>query len=112
MADERRCAALVVDNGDLLPLAPEPQHRRDEVRSGRREETRRAYDPRPLARRTFAVELRPAVRGEGVRSIRFDVRLAFTAVEDVVRREVHKRDPELCHVMCPTDVDGRGALRI
>ncbi len=65
--DVGRAADLVVDDGDLVPFAPEPQHRAHEVVPGRPEEPRRADDQCVLARRALRVELRAPVGGERVR---------------------------------------------
>ena len=112
VADVGRRPPLVVDDRDLVPLLAEPQHRTHEVVAGRAEEPRGADDPRPLARRGLAVELRPPVGGLRVRPVRLDVRLRASAVEDVVGREVDERRAESGDVRRPADVDGGGALRV
>ena len=76
------------------------------------EEPRRAHDPRLLARRRLAVELRAPVRGERVRPVRLDVRRALAPVEDVVGRVVDERRAERGRVLRPADVHRRGALRV
>src|SRR5207302_7054647 len=75
MADVRGRAPLIVDDGDLVPLDAEPQHRPDEVRAGRPVEAGAADDPRLLTGGRLAVELAPAVRGQRARRVRPDVRL-------------------------------------
>ena len=84
MADVGRAAALVVDDRDLVALGAEPQHRAHEVVRRRAEEPRGAHDPRLLAGRRLAVQLRAAVDAERRRRVRLEVRLALRAVEDVV----------------------------
>src|SRR5690348_8433568 len=112
MADVRRAAALVVDDGHLLPFATEVEHRAHEVASRPPEEPRRAHDPGLLAGCGLAVQLRPAVDRQRIRSVRLDVRLALPTVEDVVGREVDEGDAELGDVLRPADVHGRRLLRL
>ena len=85
VADIGRAPPLVVDDRNLVALGAEAEHRADEVVAGLREEPRRANDPRAIARRRLAVELRPPVRREGARRVRLDVRRVLRPVEDVVR---------------------------
>ena len=99
--DVGRAAPLVVDDRDLVALGAEPQHRADEVVPGRAEEPRAAHDPRRLARRGLAVELRPPVGGQRVRAVGLDVRRALAAVEDVVGRVGDERRAELGGVAVP-----------
>ena len=64
VARPRRPAALVGDDGDLVALGAEPQHRRDEVRAARAEQPRGADDRVlgvRLGDRALAGELRAAV---------------------------------------------------
>ncbi len=51
VADERRAAALVVDDRDLVALCAEAEHRPEEVVAGRAEEPRRPDRPTRSARR-------------------------------------------------------------
>ena len=92
--------------------APELEHRAHEVAARPAEQPRRADDPRVLAGRGLAVQLRPAVDGLRIRRIRLDVRVALAPVEHVVGGEVHERGAELGRVLRAADVDGRGALRV
>ena len=112
VADEGRAAALVVDDGDLVALGAEPQHRPQEVVPRRAEEPGRPDHPRPLPGGSLAVELRPSVGATRVRPVRLDVRRALPAVEDVVRREVTSGAPSAAACGVPADVHGRRALRI
>src|SRR5690349_4313400 len=84
MADVRRRGALVVDDGDLVALLREPQHRLHEVAPVLAEEAGRPHDPRALPGRAFAVQLRAAVRGQRARRIGLDIRFALFTVEDVI----------------------------
>src|SRR5262249_38723377 len=86
VADVRRRAALVVDDGDLVALLPEREHRAEEVLARPAEEPGGAHDPGVLAGRSFAQELRPPVRRLRVRRVRLEVRLRLAPVEDVVAR--------------------------
>ena len=74
MADVGRAAALVVDDRDLVALGAEAQHRAHEVLRRPAEEPRGANDPRLLAGRRLAVQLRAAVGAERRRRVRLDVR--------------------------------------
>ena len=112
MADVGRAAALVVDDRDLVPLRPEPEHRAHEVVPGRAEEPRAPHDPGVLAGRGLAVELRPPVGGQRARAVRLDVRRSLAAVEDVVGGVRDERRPELRRVRRAADVHLRGPLRI
>src|SRR5829696_2294703 len=84
--DVGRATALIVDDSDLVALGAEPQHRAQEVVPRRPEQPRAAHDPRLVAGRSLAVQLRAPVGVEGRRRVRLDVRLALRPVEDVVRR--------------------------
>ena len=66
--------ALVVDDRHLVALRAEAQHRAHEVVRRRPEEPRAPHDPRLLARRGLAVQLRAAVRRQRRRRVRLDVR--------------------------------------
>src|SRR5262249_52788537 len=68
--------------------------------------------PRLLPRRPFAVQLRAAVCRQGVRRVRFDVRLVLRAVEDVVGGVVDQRQTELGDMARAADVDRGGILRV
>ncbi len=107
-----RAAALVVDDGDLVALGAEAQHRPDEVVADRPEEPRGAHDPGPLAGRRLAVELRAAVGAERMGRVGLEVGLALGAVEDVVAREVDERRAERGDVLRPADVRRRRTLRV
>jgi len=111
MTDVRRRAALVVDNGDFVTLAPEREHGPNEVLSGRPEEPGASNDPRTLPGSRFAVELRPAVRRQRIRRVGLEVRRALRSVKNVISRERHERRAERGGVLRSTDVDRRGVLR-
>ncbi len=80
--------------------------------AGLGEQPRAPDDPRLLAGHRLGAELRAAVRREGVRAVRLDVRLALPAVEDVVARERHERETECGDIRRPADVHGSSALGI
>jgi hypothetical protein len=63
MADVGGRAALVVDDGDLVPLGAQPQHRPEEVVPGPAEQPRGADDP-AVADLLLPLELRAAVDPE------------------------------------------------
>ena len=76
---------LVVDDRDLVALAPEPQHRPHEVVPGRPEQPRRAHDPRRPRRRRprrAASSARTPRAGRGPSDSTYGV--ALRPVEDVV----------------------------
>ena len=82
MADVGGAASLVVDDGDLVALRAEPEHRADEVVPGRAEEPGGADDPCLVAGRGLAEEFRPPVgaertiawtRGRGVAGVDLEV---------------------------------------
>jgi hypothetical protein len=108
MADVRRRRALVVDDRDLVPLAP----RRSIVVTKFVRARRRARRARRSTRapgRALAVQLRAAVRGQRARRIGLDVRLALRAVEDVIGRVVDERRAELRCMTRAADVHGAAA---
>ena len=104
VADVRWRADLVGDDGDLVALAAELEHRLDEVAARPAEQPRTADDP-AVAHLALALELRPSVDGERLRLVRLDVRLALRPVEDVVGRVVDDRHAEGDYVARPADVD-------
>ena len=111
MPDVRRAAALVVDDGHLVPLPPEREHRQHEVLAPGREEPRGADDP-AVADLALAFELRPPVDGLRAGRVRLDVRLALPPVEDVVGREVDDRRAERGDLARPLDVDAARSLLV
>ncbi len=110
--DVRRAAALVVDDGHLVAVLGEPQHRAHEVVPGRAEEPRRPDDPGLGPRGRLAEQLRATVCGERIRPVGLDVRLALPAVEHVVGGEGDERRAERSRVRRPADVDRARTLRI
>ena len=112
MPDVGRTPPLIVDDCDLVALGAESKHRADEVVPGRAEEPGRADDPRVLAGRSLAVELRAAVGRERRRSVGLDVWLLLRAVEDVVGRKDDERGTELRRVRDAADVDRGRLLRL
>ena len=111
MADERRRAALVVDDRHLVLLRAELEHRPHEVLARPAEEPRGAHDP-ALANLVLALELRPPVDRQGPWLVGLDVRPGLRAVEDVVRREVDDGRAESNDVASPLDVHLRRPFRI
>ena len=92
--------------------APSRSIVRHEVLRRPAEQPRRAHDPRLLAGRRLAVQLRPPVGAERRRRVRLDVRRALRAVEDVVARVRDERRAELGRVLRAADVDRRRPLRV
>src|SRR6185437_4313943 len=103
---------LVVDDGDLVALCAEPQHRAHEVRARPAEQPRAAHDPRPLTGGGLAQQLRPAVYRTRGRRIRLEIRRTLLSGEDVVGREVDERRAELGGMLRAADVRRGGALWI
>ena len=92
VAGVRRAADLVVDDGDLVALGAEPQHRVDEVAAVRAEQPRGADDRgaaarprRRRARRRASSARRPSAARSAASSAYGSARVA---VEDVVGRDV------------------------
>ncbi len=112
VTDIGRRASLVVDDGDLAAVPAEFEHRANEVVARWPKQAGRADDPGLLACGRLAVQLRPAVGRERIRSVRLDVRVALRAVEDVVGGVVDDRSAELRGMGRPADVDGRCVLRM
>ena len=112
MADVRRRAALVVDDGQLVALRAEPEHRPHEVLRRPAEEPRACARSSRSPRPRLAVQLRAAVGRQraAARPTRRTARAS--AVEDVVGREVDDRRAERRDVRGAADVDRRRALRI
>ena len=79
--------------------APSRSIVRTKLCAGRAEEPRGADDPRLLARRRLAVQLRAPVGAERRRRVRLDVRLALRPVEDVVGRPGDERRAERRRVL-------------
>ena len=111
MADERRRAALVVDDRHLVLLRAELEHRPHEVLARPPEEPRGANDP-ALPHLALTLELRAPVDRQWPRLIGFDVRLRLQSIEDVVRREVDDRRAERHDVASPLDVHPRRPFRV
>ena len=111
MPDVGGAAALVGDDGHLVALGAEPEHRAHEVVPRRAEEPRAAHDPGALAGGSLAVELRAAVRGQraGLSDSTYGRTLA--TVEHVVGGVRHERCAERGGVGGAADVDGGSALR-